>query len=555
MTRFNIDPNLFNKDLDYPLTCKEVVTESKSDKTTTHSRSSADFSFVSVVERITLLSHQGLRERSVVVAEVVSRLAALLLSPAAALDIAFHTIHILPTFIYAIGKSIYLRTASFTLPWQHLQRVRNAVMPLLLGSAFGVIHPFAGILMSEPTDKHAVLGMLTSNTGLNPKTPCSPIHSLSIIEDIAKKHSKVKVGDRNVEIYTPQHIAAIQSAKDFEKNLESLQAQEFIHKITNVTVMVMYKIVGSLGGLVGPGATTQGAILTRLAGVLVPVLTVVDVAIALIVHSIFLIAGVAQTISGRSFIYTEITSNPLMQLNFLAQNVCKALGLLVGTAVWFVSPPIGFMCSLYPGTLFYNMQMSLMMQKLKLKMYLAKENDKIVLPIVFSRSGEVEILSAPVDTMHKTYLILEKKGNDFNLYWINRPSVSQMKNLSKEEAVNQVRRMFEVRFPFMNLEKMMQYPVKADEITFATNETPIHIPGQGTATNCPVSNMFGTLEMIDKLNGIDAETTRLRYEKTRAALRNDYSFYRGNFSPFAEGDDYDLENTWDHCANHSDDPI
>ncbi len=101
---------------------------------------------------------------AIIASEVTGRLAAaILLSPAAALDIVLHSLLVLPTFVYAIGKSIHQRQPDFTLPWQHLQRIRNAIAPLLLGSAFGVLHPSAGLAMSEATDKHAVIGMLSSN--------------------------------------------------------------------------------------------------------------------------------------------------------------------------------------------------------------------------------------------------------------------------------------------------------------------------------------------------------------------------------------------------------
>ena len=210
----------------------------------------SEISFVSIAEVFSLSSYRRVRQYSVLASEVIGRLAAsILLSPAAALDIIFHSLLVLPTFIYAIGKSIYQRQAEFTLPWQHLQRIRNAVAPLLLGSAFGSFHLFAGLLMSEPTDKHAVIGMLSSNTGLDLETPCSPIHSLSIITGIAEEHRYAESDDgQRKEIFSKEHIQALKGARDLERALEQLQAQEFIYKITNTTLFVMARIKIAIEG-------------------------------------------------------------------------------------------------------------------------------------------------------------------------------------------------------------------------------------------------------------------------------------------------------------------
>lgn len=149
---------------------------------------STELSFLALAGKTTLNSYQYLKSHSRLGAEVISCLAAVaLLSPAAALDFALHSLCVVPTFAYAIGKSIYQRKIDFTIPWQHLQRVRNAIAPLFLGSIYGAVHPYVGLVLCEPTDKHAVLGMLSSNSTLEFVTPCSPVHSLEIVEQIAKK--------------------------------------------------------------------------------------------------------------------------------------------------------------------------------------------------------------------------------------------------------------------------------------------------------------------------------------------------------------------------------
>lgn len=495
----------------------------------------ANLSFLGETERVTLYAYHAPRGRSICVSECVSRLAAcILLSPAAALDIVMHTLLLFPMLAYAIGKSIYHCKSDFSIPWQHLQRIRNAVAPLLLGSVFGLIHPFAGLAVSEPTDKHIILGILSSNTHQDFETPCSPIHSLSLVEDLAKNHRYVEKDNVRREIFSPEHVKAIRTAKGFEKSLEALQAQEYIHKITNLTLFVMAKITGNLSPFANP-------IVLRLSGLLIPILTLVDLTIALLVQAFFLTIGIARLISGRGPIYTEVTTNPLMHVAFLIQTLLKVVGNLVGTLVFFVSPVTGFRASLLPAHLFFKAQMHLLLLSIRVKMCFAKEADRFVIPIIFGR-GESSALSVPTHSSHKTYLIVEKKDRLFNLYWVDRPAVSCKEALDLEAALVQIKSMLDERFPFMDMEKLMDYPVRSQSPSFSGARSILSMQGQGNSTNCVVSNLFGTLEALDRIRGEDTEITQLRYQTVRASLMTKYAFYKDNFAPFSD------PSTWDSIS-------
>ncbi len=477
-------------------------------------QNTASLSFLNSAEKITLLAYQTPREHSIIISEVVSRIAAaLLLSAAAAADIAVHTFFILPTFVYSIGKSIYQWDADFNIPWQHIQRIRNAVAPLLLGSIAGLIHPLAGLAICEPTDKHIALGMLSSHTHQNFDTPCSPVHSLSLVEDLAKELRYAKLDGTKKEIFPLEHLKAIAEAKKFEKSLESLQAQDYIHKIANITLLAMTQITNSIeySNLSRAGKE----LLTRASGLLVPVLTAIDVSITLIAQTFFLAIGIVQILSGRGPIYTEVTNNPLMHVSFLIQNVLKSLGNLIGTCIWLISPAAGFRASLLPSHLFFGMQMSLLMLTIKMKMTFSKESDWIVIPIAFQNSYST--ISLPFQNMHKTYLVVEKKDGLFNLYWINRPTISLKQGVDLQTASSQIESMLKKRFPSMDIETLMnshepQPPEFPSSVQFAK------IEDQGNDSNCVVSNLFGTFEAFDKIRGADLETTRLRYKATREYL-------------------------------------
>jgi hypothetical protein len=335
--------------------------------------------------------------------------------------------------------------------------------------------------------------------------------------------------------------------------LEALQAQEFIHKITNVTLFVMAKTkVGIENSCL---SDLSKAILVRVSGLLVPILTVVDITITLLAQAFFLVTGIARLISGRGPIYTEVTTNPLMHASFLIQNILKSVGNLIGTFVWFVSPMTGFKVSLLPANLFFKLQMNIVMLQIRWKMHFSKDNERFVVPVIFG-NGDCSALSVPTHSMHKTYLIVEKQAGSFNLYWVNRPNISYKQGLNTDETLGQIRSMLDERFPFMDIEKLMNYPVKSKQPEFLGSTNFANIAAQGSSTNCVVSNMFGMLEALDRIKGDEQEVTDLRYQVVREALMKDYGFYKNGFFPFAnESDGYSLRHIWNTIESHPNDPI
>lgn len=516
----------------------------------------SELSFLSDAEKLTLRAYHQPRKYSIVVSEVVSRLAAaILLSPAAALDLVLHTLLTLPTFVYAIGKSIDQRQTDFTLPWQHLQRARNAVAPLLLGSAVGILHPRAGMAVSEATDKHALIGMLSSNIEPTLETTCSPIHSLSIVENMAKKYRYVELSNgQKKEIFSLEHIQALQSARSLEESLERLQAQEWIHKITNLTRFVMAKIVTGIDQSCLSDLNKQ--ILLRISGLLVPVLTGVDMTIALLAQTFFLVTGLIRFISDRGPIYTEVTTNPWMHVSFLIQIILKSFFNIIGTLVFLVSPRAGFEISIAPAILFFQLQMNIVMFQIKSKIHNSNDLERFVIPVIFG-NGECSVLSMPTHSMHKTYLIVEKQGASFNLYWVDRPNISYKKWLNEDDTLEQIRSMLNERFPFMDIAKLRDHPVKSTQPDFSGSANFANIAAhQQNSTNCVVSNMFGMLEALDRIQNNGQEITNLRYQLARQSLMQDYGFYKNDFFPFApESDGYSLNNIWSVIQKHPSDPI
>lgn len=490
----------------------------------------SEFSFISAAEKLTVLAYVTPRNYSVVLSEVISRIAAVtLLSPAAGLDIGMHAFFLLPTISYAIGKALYSREIDFTLPWQHLQRIQNSVLPLLLGSAFGVVHPFAGIFVSEPTDKHSALSILYSDTKDEAfHAFCTPIDSLEMIEKIAVENRFAE----NSEIFPEEYIKAIQEANFYEKILQIFQGQEFVHIVFNVTFRVMAGIIDVINETNLPLLFKE--VLARISGFCVPLLTAVDLAIALTVQSILLTTGVIRLICGRGPHFSEVTKNPLAQVTLLIQTILKALGNIVGTLGWIVSPLLGFKISLFTTHLFFQMQMKLLMRQIQSKLANAKESSLSVFPILIGSTGEHLPLSNPLSVLeHKTYLIAEKKGDKFNLYWVNRPDILQRKMVTLQEAVDQIQSMFKERYPFMDIERIVNYPVKSKSPEFPS-ELFAKIDPQSNVRNCVVSNLFGTFEAFDRIKKVDLKITSLRNKVVRESLIKKYTFYQNDFIHFTE---------------------
>lgn len=158
--------------------------------------------------------------------------------------------------------------------------------------------------------------------------------------------------------------------------------------------------------------------------------------------------------------------------------------------------------------------------------------------------------------MHTTYLIVEKQNKSFNLYWANRPTISRKPALDATATLTQIRSMLDERFPFMDIVKLMNYPVQSKKPKFSGSDNFANTMNQGNRTNCVVSNMFSTLEVLDLLRGEERMVTDTRYKVVRKSLIKNYDFYKNEFFPFAdEADGYSLRTIWSNITSYPDAPI
>lgn len=484
---------------------------------------SSNISFVSAASLITMYSYREIEEKvhwslATVVGGVVG---AALLSPAAALDLGFHTLMLPPTCVYAVGKSIYKRKIDFVLPWQHLQRVRNSVAPLIMGSAYSLLHPYAGVFVSEPVDKHLARGILTSHMA----APCSPVASDYVAKAKLKSlYSSLKKDPAN-KCITERHIKLINDVKNFECNLQIMHGQEIIAGTAKVTELCLGKFLQFFSY---SHLDIKEQIAIRVAAVCIPVFTLIDLTISLSLQAFFLTAGVVRLISGRGPLYTEMTTNPLLHVAMMVQTIFKALGNLLATPAWLISPELALATSRISGMLFMELQMQMLMLKVKLKMYFLEEGGMMAMPIVLHNGSSGDIISIPWETMHATYLIIQKKNGKFDLSWVNRPTITRSLGLEKEKTVEQIQALLRVRFPQLDLGHIAQFPINADEARLMKVDETIGIPDQTSPNNCVVSNLFGMLDALDIIVDKDQakKNTDDRNRILKQSIQRDYNFYQ-----------------------------
>ncbi|MCI5052687.1 MAG: hypothetical protein MRY21_06100 [Simkaniaceae bacterium] len=473
--------------------------------------------------------------------EILGRITSVaLLSLGGLLEFVFHTTMLFPMLIYSIGKSIAKRKSCFNIPWQHLQRIQNSFGAILLGSPFAVIHPLMGLWATEASDKQIVMGMRGANQGLElSETPCSPVHAMHLVKDIA---------DNNKTVFSNEHRKLIKQVRGFEHGFEVLQSQEFVQKVTNATLALMSRTLFAIE----ESNMHQKAkeVFSRIIGLLVPIFTAIDVALALILQSVFVLTGIVRAISQRGPIYTEVSWNPLMHIAFAIQNLLKAFGNIFCTFAWFYNPRVAFRASVTPSLAFFKMQLDLIICSAKKKIRGLKEGERCAFPLLLPVNGQqLKAFDVPTHTLHQTYVIVEKRDGAYTMVWTNRPSINTRSGMTESEAVDQLKTFFVARYPFMDKEKLFNYPVYGAEPQLQGVITPI--ADQGSMNNCVISNLFGMCEALDRLQG-KPDMAQRRYRVVREYIEKKYDHVSGDFNLFGtESNRFTLRRDWDQSNDHS----
>jgi hypothetical protein len=108
--------------------------------------------------------------------------------------------------------------------------------------------------------------------------------------------------------------------------------------------------------------------------------------------------------------------------------------------------------------------------------------------------------------------------------------------------------MFDSRFPFMDMEKMKEWPIKNSTPEFENSTVYSEIAEQGNCRNCIVSNLFATFETLDKIRGVDPTISKIRNLIVRDALNKRYNFYEDDFAHFTSH--LSADDIWNHIKGY-----
>ena len=267
---------------------------------------------------------------------VISRLAGLLLTPAAGVDFCGHGMAIPFVLLYSAGRSAVRWNLDFSLPREHLQRVRQSVAPFFLAGPMSLLHPYAGIFFSEPSNKHFMWGILLSGSPETIPVVCSPIKSMSEMQTILSYTNRMEIASAD-SIKLCKAIAS--SAQGWEYSLEVLQSIDFFD--LKLSKKLSEKIVRSIDESVRlPDALK---FIARRATVIAFIsLAVLDYAVHTGASILCLAAGIIKTAGGDAPVYFEACSSPHLHLTNLAKAILYPLGVILGALLYLIKPEFVF---------------------------------------------------------------------------------------------------------------------------------------------------------------------------------------------------------------------
>jgi hypothetical protein len=485
---------------------------------------SSHLSLTSLAQKAILYSHESLT-KSPAVNAVVSRVAALLLSPAAALDLAFHTAATPITLLYSIGKSIIVWKRDFSLPWQHLQRIREAVIPILFGSISGIIHPYAGIYFSEPRDKHIAGGILLSTTSAHSDVVISPVSAFEEVSEIMQSTDK-----RNQ--FPEPYRNLVKSLVSWEKTLEMIQSVElFDLKLTFKGMSAIYRIIDDTNV-----SYLAKGIAKRIALFAYPILAALDLTVSIASSLLLLGVGAIQMIGGKGPAYLETTNSPVLHTYQLAKIVMGVVSAVVGFGVSLFNPEEGLKYS-FPSSKNYHMLNALMFpifKRIDREVKALDPGERIVLPIVTqNRRDSIEEEILPSRNSHMTYLLIENHDKDgYSAELIERGNSHGIaKQLSRKDVCKVAHECLSLRYFSLNCENGPSLSKIFDQ-----PDDLLSLGKQGSLSNCVITNLFAVLQVLHHRDKGDPEDLSEKIKIFRAEAMDRYDHYQYDFFPFAPMD-------------------
>jgi len=466
--------------------------------------------------------------------QLFSRAIGLLISPAAAVDLGMHLVMLPVAIVYAIGKSIVLRKCDFIIPQQHLQRIRDAVFPLLFGSLFGAIHPYLGTYAAEPSKKHVATGILLSGTNKDSfDAVCSPLTSMSEINTLISQLPKEYQSSE-------QEKKLLHQVAFWEAEFEKIQAIDFF--TLHLTYKLSKKIMQIIDNQTWPSAVKEVA--KRISLAAYPIFMAMDLIYFALTTTVCLGSLAVWLMGGQSGAYLEKAGS----LEVLIYNIVKVPLFLISASAGLVAaavrPELGITFSHTAVAWMAKVFFMLKMLGLKYRNGTMKTGDMIMVPAVHTypdkeKDGRLPLL--PSYGAHMRYILVKKTdSHQYQAELIERGKHhARAVNLTRKELDKLLEETLALRYQFGNETShpiLSQYGERPDGILDLGNQIGIN--------NCIVTNLFAAIEVIRNEEGRNQHDVFCQHLKNLALRR--YSIYAYDSYPFGKADDIlkEIENLY-----------
>jgi len=445
--------------------------------------------------------------------QIFARIVGLIISPAALLEMIVH-IMILPfSVIYAIGKSIYTSRCDFILPQQHIQRIRDAVFPILFGSLFGWIHPYLGMYAAEPTKKHIATSILLSGTEVEFDTVCSPLTTMHEISSLLSKTSDSLTLSKEEKKLLNQVIF-------WEEELEKIQSIDFFS--LNFAFKMGNKIQQTINRTSLPTAFKE--IAKRISAITYPIFVILDLIVFIFTAAVSLSMLVVKMIGGQSPAYLEKAWSPEVQIYNIVKIPLFIISCTIGFLISIVHPKTGLSCAKYALDWMAKIPFYLKMLGLKHRLRTMNVGEFILIPAVHAFSDVQNNSLLPSQVSHMRYLLIEKTdAKHYRAELIERGSRhKKTKHLLVKEMEKIMQNALALRYKFGNNEDALN--------AFNQDDSMINLGQQPGINNCIVTNLFAAIEVLRHKFEKNNFDNLCKEVKTQALRR--YYMYASDFYPF-----------------------
>lgn len=433
--------------------------------------------------------------------EIFSRAIGLLLSPAALADFAVH------------AASIPFSSDN------QLQRVQDAVFPMLYGSVFAAVHPYLGCYAAEPVKKHIAAGILLSGSDRGFDAVCSP---LTAMEEIATLGDEVTAPCQLTEAEKQLlHVAA-----SYESSFEKIQSLDFFN--LNLTSNLTGKMIQAIENCRLPLPMQEAA--KRAALVAYPVLMLLDLAVYAVSTVVCLGALAVKMLGGQSSAYMETASSPEVIIANIAKIPLFLVSATLGFAAAWIDPKFGASLSEKSKNTAAQWMFSLQMNKIQAQMAAMAPGQKLLLPAVITRpeQRDQDLCLLPAWNSHMRYLLVEKVDEGhFEAELIERGTEhGKTQRVPLEQMQDIVERTLSLRYNFGheagNGSVRSEYSVRDGIVDLG--EQPANL------SNCVITNLFAAIQVIRHREGRNDFEDFCIALKQKAMMR--YAIYQGDFYPF-----------------------